>query len=147
MMKHLNINSDKLLRAAVLLLLVAVVVMSFVTFSALERRDKVQNAVTELCGKALTDIELNLRQGDEILPEYLYRYHEITQVYPDTNYAVLADTLMVLEDTSLSSQLSQSDRDRIADCIAASNVPDIEDDALEPLIYEIETVLAPYLYP
>lgn len=130
----------------IILLLVALIVMGFVTLKSLERKNLVETAVTQLCGEALTDIELNLRQGDELNPEYFYRLHEITSVYPDTNYARLSQVLLDLKDPALAQILPQESRDALADCIARTNTPNILDQELEPIIYEIQTLLAPYLY-
>lgn len=133
-------------KIAVVLLLVAVIVLGMVTLHTLERKNLVESAVTTLCGAALTDVELNLQQGDAIAPEYLYRLHEITRVYPDTNYARLSNVLLALTDKSLSAALTQDDRIAIADCISASNDPSLYDQELEPLIDQIQCILAPYQY-
>lgn len=146
-MEQTNRYTHLILKVSVLILLVAVIVLGTVTFKALERKNLVESAVTTLCGDALTDITLNLRQSDPLEPEYFYRLHEITRVYPDTNYAVLAEVLLPLTQTALAESLSPSDREAMASCIEKTNAPSISNDALEPLIYEIETILAPHLYP
>lgn len=145
-MEQTNRCTHLILKIAVLILLVTAIVLGTVTFKALERKNVVENAVTTLCGEALMNITLNLRQGDSLEPEYFYRLHEITRVYPDTNYAVLAEVLLPLTQTALANGLSPSDRYAIAECIEKTNDPSISDDALEPLIYKIETILAPHLY-
>ena len=142
-----KISTQTLIRLALLLLAVCVIVLCFVTCKAQQEITKLQDTVTELCGNAMTDIELNLRQGDPISSEYLLRYHQITQVYPETNYVVIADVLLSLTDSKISSALTQEDRNKIADCISQANDDNIQDSALEPLIFQIESVLAPYLYP
>lgn len=146
-MEQTNRYTHLILKVSVLILLVAVIVLGTVTFKALERKNLVESAVTTLCGDALTDITLNLRQSDPLEPEYFYRLHEITRVYPDTNYAVLAEVLLPLTQTALADSLSPSDREAMASCIEKTNDPSISNDALEPLIYEIETILAPHLCP
>lgn len=146
-MEQANRYTHLILKVSVLILLVAVIVLGTVTFKALERKNLVESAVTTLCGDALTDITLNLRQSDPLEPEYFYRLHEITRVYPDTNYAVLAEVLLPLTQTALAESLSPSDREAMASCIEKTNAPSISNDALEPLIYEIETILAPHLCP
>lgn len=145
-MENCKKTVKNLYQVLIILLLAALIVMTFVTLKSLERKNVVETAVTQLCGQALTNIELNLRQGDTLEPEYFYRLHEITSVYPDTNYAVLAQVLLTLKDPPLAQKLSQTDRDALADCIARTNDPNILDQDLEPIIYEIESLLAPYLY-
>lgn len=146
-MENKHQRTITLYRAAVAALFTAVIVLGLVTFKAMERKNLVETAVTGLCGQALTNIELNLRQGDSLEPEYFYRLHEITRVYPDTNYAVLAEVLLPLTEPELSDRLSPKARQAMADCILKTNDPQILNDELEPLIYEIEIILAPYLYP
>ena len=141
-----KISADKFFRAAVLVLAAAVIVLGFVTCKAQQEKNELHNTVTELCSDALTDIELNLRQGDPIASEHLLRYHQITRVYPDTNYYVLAEVMMPLTDTSISSLLTQSQRNEIADCLTTANDPEILDYELEPLIYQIESVIAACQY-
>ncbi len=145
-MEQTNRYTHLILKISVLILLVAVIVLGTVTFKALERKNVVESAVTTLCGEALTDITLNLRQSDPLEPEYFYRLHEITRVYPDTNYAVLADMLLSLTDDTLREALSPSDREAMASCIEKTNDPTILNDDLLPLIDEIASILAPYLY-
>lgn len=145
-MEQTNRYTHLILKISVLVLLVAVIVLGTVTFKALERKNVVESAVTTLCGEALTDITLNLRQSDPLAPEYFYRLHEITRVYPDTNYAVLADMLLSLTDDTLREALSPSDREAMASCIEKTNDPTILNDDLLPLIDEIASILAPYLY-
>lgn len=145
-MEQTNRYTHLILKISVLILLVAVIVLGTVTFKASERKNVVESAVTTLCGEALTDITLNLRQSDPLAPEYFYRLHEITRVYPDTNYAVLADMLLSLTDDTLREALSPSDREAMASCIEKTNDPTILNDDLLPLIDEIASILAPYLY-
>ena len=83
-MEHKKRFSSRITTALIVVLLAAVLVLSCVTFKAVEDKNQIRTAVTDLCSKSMQDIELNLRQGDELLPEYFYRFHQITQVYPET---------------------------------------------------------------
>lgn len=145
-MEDVKTRTPKPLRIILVLLVTALVILSCMTFQAVHSNNTLQATVTELCGKSMKDIVLNLQEGGEISPESLYRYHEITQVYPDTYYAVLAETLLVLEDPAIASQLTQEDREHIADCIIHTYSEDMVSDDWMPLIYEIENILAPYIY-
>lgn len=129
----------------IMILLAALVILGCMTFEAQHTKAELQDTITELCGNAMKDIELNLRQGDDILPEHLYRFHEITQIYPDNDYARLAKTLLSLEDVS--ENISQADRDQLADYIAMTYDNDLSSDNWEILINQIKSILAPYLYP
>lgn len=146
-MENTNRSSIRATTGIILLLLAALIVLGCVTIKAVGTRNEIQEAVTELCTNSMLDIELNLRQGDDISPEYLYRFHEITQVYPETYYALLSDTLLVLTDSQLSSQLSQSQRDELADCVVVAYDVNLSSEKWDALLYQIENILAPYMYP
>lgn len=131
----------------ILTVLLATLIIIFCTmsFEAVHTTREIENTITDLCIESMMNIELNLRQGDPISSEYLYRFDQLTAIYPDTYYAILSDTLLVLEDSSVSSLLTPEDRVRIADNIARTYDNDMEKEEWEPLIYDVENVLYPYL--
>ncbi len=135
-------KKQTLFRIACILVLVAFIVMATVTFESHHTKAKIQDTLTELCTESMVNITLNLRQGDEISPEYFYRFHEITQVFPDTYYSVLSETLLPLTDLELSQQLTQSQRNDLADLIARTSDESMQKEEWEPIIYDIENILA-----
>lgn len=140
-------SSLSLTTVLLVLLFAAVIVMGCITFKAAEDKNQIKEAVTDLCRSSMKDIELNLRQGDNLSPEYFYRFHQITQIYPETYYADLSETLLVLTDSSLSASLSQEERELLADQIVITYDEELSEKKWEQVLYDIENILSPHIYP
>ncbi len=125
------------------LLLVAAIVCFTVGISSRHAYVNLFNTITELCGEAMLDIESTLRDGDPMEAKYLYRFDEITSVYPDTYYKALAETLLPLADPELYEKLTPQDREALADCIQKCYG---EDPDFKTLVGEAEIVVAKYIY-
>lgn len=69
-----------------------------------------------VCGDAMEAIEMDLRAGETPQPSDIQSFYTITRLYENTPQAMLAEELHAVK-TDCFSEMSQEDRDYIADCI------------------------------
>ncbi len=118
-------------KAVIILLLALCTVLLCQSYRATAAANELENSVTGICSGSMQDIELELRSGDPQLGKNLYQFYTITRVYPTTDYAELAEHLLVLAEPEKLAALSSEERIYIADGLRAfmleNQVPECED--------------------
>lgn len=126
------------------IILLSVALLASVTIALVYRQTytNVSNGLTTLCKTAMVDLEDSLRNDPVVSAEALYRYDEITSIYPDTYYKALAEALLPLAHQDIT--LTKEDCEILANCVrdaygASPEFPEI--------MGAVNTIMVKYIYP
>jgi hypothetical protein len=103
-------------KIVIVLMAVLVLVLVCQAYQLAAASNELETNISLLCKEAMVQLELELRSEEPVEVSSLYQFYEITQLHPGTTYAALAQSLLELE--QLDDQLSQKERQEIADGIA-----------------------------